>query len=189
MPTSTESIFSFIGSFLASALITALVAVIYLFMTFDLAGGETLDVIEGQNIAMFIISLLLLSLAVWFAKVSFRKGRKQVAYGAILFPCLVFIAASVYLIDQNFNYTNFNKSTWQDATSKPEKMAKSLVKEKILIGLTRQQVKEMLGPGSSEYGNENGSIEYHVANDWTLTIIFEQNKVVETHLRQPFLGV
>lgn len=71
-------------------------------------------------------------------------------------------------------------------------MAKSLVRQKSLLGLTKFQVKDLLGQGSEEYGNENddrSSILYSVENGWTLTVIFHKGEVVETQMRQPFLGV
>ena len=75
---------------------------------------------------------------------------------------------------------------------KPEKMAKTLVREKKLIGLTRTQVKDMLGEGLKEYGNTGtgySRIEYWVSNNWTLTVLFQKDKVIESELMLPYYSL
>lgn len=89
-------------------------------------------------------------------------------------------------------HTQFDKAVWEQDTWKPLNMTATLVKENKLIGMTRQEVKEMLGQGVEEHGNPNtdrGSILYLVKENWTLTIYFQKDKVVDTELRLPWLGV
>ena len=119
-------------------------------------------------------------------------NKKYTAYGIVVFPLIVVLVATAYLFEHNFYHTKFDKTVWEQSNWKPEKMAKTLVKEKTLIGLTRTQVKEMLGEGSKEYGDANsdrGSILYSVKNDWTLVVLLQKDKVIETELRLPYLGV
>ncbi len=105
---------------------------------------------------------------------------------------LILAFAGIFYLTSSFTTTKFDKAIWTQNKMKPGDMAKSLVRQKTLLGLTRNQVKGLLGQGSEEYGNENddrGSILYSVENGWILSVIFHEGKVVETQMRQPFLGV
>lgn len=160
-------------------------------MTFNLAGGETLSQIDNQNIALFVLSLIFLAIAFYFFKKYNKANKKFAAFGIIITPLFIVIAGIFYLTS-NFKTTKFDKAIWTQSKIKPEGMAKSLVRQNTLSGLTRNQVKALLGQGSEEYGKENddrGSILYLIKNGWTLSIIFHKDKVTEIQMRQPFLGV
>lgn len=173
----------------------AIVGIIYLcffILTFNLAGGETLNQIENQNIVILFISILLSAIAIISARRYFKNNKKYTAFGIAIFPFMVTITAAIYLFAQNLSHTKFDQAIWTQSERKPDKMAKTLAKGKTLIGLTRTQVKQMLGEGVEEYGNKNterGSIIYHVQNGWTFSVFFQYDKVVETQLRLPWLGV
>ena len=160
-------------------------------MTFNLAGGETLSVFDNRNITLFVVSLIVLTIAFYFFKKYYKKNRKFTAFGIIIIPLTLVIAGTLYLTS-SLKTTEFDKAIWTQNKVKPDDMAKTLVRQKSLLGLTRSQVKALLGQGSGEYGNENdarGSILYSVENGWTLSVIFHKDKVVETQMRQTFLGV
>ncbi len=185
-------IISFLGGLTVSVAIVGIVYLCFFLLTFNLGGGETLDQIENLNIAILIISILLFAIAVIYARRYFKNNKKYTAIGITIIPIMVTITAAIYFFTQNLSHTKFNKAIWTQSEWKPDKMAKTLVKEKILIGLTRTQVKQMLGEGAEEYGDKNtdrGSIIYHVQNDWTFSVIFQYDKVVETQLRLPWLGI
>ena len=173
-------------------MIIGLIGLFFLLLTFNLGGGETLSQVENQNIAQLIISIFLLIIAVFSARRYIKNNRRYTAYGIIISPLILIVIATIYLFEHNVYHTKFDKTIWEQSEWKPESMAKTLVKEKVLIGMTRAQVKEMLGEGSKEYGNassDRGSILYQVKNDWTLIVLFQKDKVVETELRLPYLGV
>lgn len=160
-------------------------------MTFNLAGGETLSQIDNQNIALLILSFIVLIIAFYYFKSYYKTNKKFVAFGIIITPLILFIGGAFYLTI-NFKTAKFDKAIWEQSKIKPDEIAKSLVRQNTLLGLTRNQVKAMLGQGSEEYGDVNsdrGSIIYPVKNSWTLSVIFQKDKVVEVQLRQPFLGV
>lgn len=185
-------IISFLAGLTVSTVIVAIVSLCFLFLTFNLGGGETLNQVENQNIAQLLISILLLTIAIIYLRRYIKNNKKYTAYGIVVFPLIVVLAATFYFFGHNFYYTKFDKTVWEQSKRKPEKMAKTLSKEKTLIGLTRAQVKGMLGEGSEEYGNtssDRGSIIYLVNNDWTLIVLFQKDKVVETKLRLPYLGI
>lgn len=92
----------------------------------------------------------------------------------------------------SFSNTKFDQKIWVQGFRKPEGMAKTLARKKLLVGLTRKEVKEMLGPGSEEHGDDKtdrGSIYYIVENGWTFIVTFKFDKVVEVIMRQPYLGI
>jgi len=182
---------SFFAGLIITSLIIGLISICILFLTFNLAGGETLNQIDGQNVGLFILTIAVLAIAFYFCKKYYTTNKKFTAFGIIITPFFLFIFGIFYLTS-SFKTTKFDKVIWTQNKFKPDDMAKSLVRHNTLIGLTRNQVKTMLGQGSEEYGNENndrGSILYSVTNGWTLSIIFNKDKVVETQMRQPFLGV
>ena len=145
-----------------------------------------MDQEEGQHIAYLIISILLVALAFGFSTRYFKKN-KAFAYGIIVVPFLLFIAMIVLIVRDQSYATRFDQHTWKQSTWKPEGMAKTLVKKNRLIGLTRQEVKAMLGDGSEEYGanSDRGAIIYRIENDWMLSIIFRNDAVVETIMKRP----
>ncbi|MFT3705554.1 MAG: hypothetical protein QM802_24505 [Agriterribacter sp.] len=187
-----HQIISFLSSLTVTAVITSIIGVCFLFITFNLAGGETLDQAENANIIRLIVSVLILINAIFISRGYINRNKKYTAYGIIVFPLIVVVMTTAYLIDQNFYHTKFNKTVWGQSECKPERMAKGLVKEKILIGMTRAQVKQMLGNGTEQYedtSSDKSSMLYLVKNDWTLIVFFEDDKVVKAELRLPFLCV
>ncbi|KAF2509107.1 hypothetical protein [Flavobacterium foetidum] len=182
-----------IVSLLISLTITTVTILIigffYLFFTFSIEGGQPLNEIENQHIQQFYISVLILAIAFLVAKFYLRKGKKYTALGILVLPILLVLSTSNYLLKNNFNHTPFSKTLWMQSLYKPEKMAKTLVREKKLIGLTRTQIKDMLGKGSKEYGDigtGKSEIEYLVLNDWTMTVFFLKDKVIASELRLPY---
>ena len=160
-------------------------------LTFDLGGGESLDEVESVQIAGLLISIILFALALAYGWRCIKKGKTSFAIGIILIPFATAIAMTVYVVREQ-STARFDRSTWIKSKWKPDDMAKGLVKSQTLIGLSRTQVKQLLGNGSEEYGDDKsdrGSIIYSVQNNWTLSILFEKDKVTATEMRQPFLGI
>jgi hypothetical protein len=168
-------VISFFGGLIISGVLYGIVYLLFLFATFNLAGGETLRQIESQRTAFLIITIMLAVLAAGVARQYLKKGNKFTAYGISILPMIaVVIVAAVYIV--NFNYsTQFDKTTWEQSDEKPFNIAATLVKQNKLKGLTRQEVKAMLGQGAEE--------------NWTLTIYFQHGKVTDAGLRLPWLGI
>jgi energy-coupling factor transporter transmembrane protein EcfT len=185
-------ILSFLAGLTVATLIIGVIYWCFLLLTFDLGGGETLNQIDNQQIGQLFISILLLFVAFFYAKKYFKTEKKFAGLGIISLPLLIVFVLTFSIVSQSVLTTKFDKGIWEKSKWKPDDMAKSLVRQKSLIGFTRIQVKEMLGQGFEEYGDANsdrGSIIYLVNNGWTLSVIFQKDKVVETQLRQPMLGV
>ncbi|MCH2232263.1 MAG: hypothetical protein MK105_18150 [Crocinitomicaceae bacterium] len=180
---------SLLSGLVITAVILVVIAFVYFLLTFDLAGGETLQEIENQRTAVLILSIVIVGFTVLVCRRFINTGKKYVAIGTGILPMLTLIMVSVYYVN-NFNYqTPLDQTIWKQEKWKPFDMAASLVKDNVLIGMTRAEVKELLGSGYEEgYGNVNpnkGFISYLVKQDWTLDIYFENDKVVDVKLRLP----
>lgn len=160
-------------------------------LTFDFGGGETLSAIDFLTVCYVVIALLILFGSFHFANKYKQKQQLSTALGVILVPLAVFVVVSSYMLF-SFRNTPFNQKTWQETRQKPEDMAKTLVRKKILIGLNTREIETILGQGSATYGDkatDRGSIIYDVENTWTLVVLFEYDKVVEVKMSLPYLGV
>lgn len=183
---------AFLAGFIPTGLVLAVILLGIIFMTFNLGGGETLQELENHRTAMLIITLLLVLGAGWIARDFISNQKKYTAKGIrvmALLCLLVVIANYVYNLTIP---TEFDKVKWEQPGSKPFHMAATLVKRDTMIGLTLQEAKKLLGPGSREsvdVNTGNGALQYFVNNDWTLSVLFLNGKVVETRLRLPYLCV
>lgn len=184
-------IISFISSFIITTIIIAVIAVLYLLSTFNLAGGETLETVESQDLAQLLLTLTIFTGAIIIGKSYRKKNRKSTGSGIIVAALLVAVLATMQFFTNHIYPTKFDREVWLQSKWKPDKMCKTLVKEKTLIGMTRIQVNQLLGEGTEESGNDSemGSISYLAEHNWTFIILFEKGKVVETKLRLPHLGI
>ena len=186
-----RSLMSFFNAFLVGAFIFLVIGLLILFISFDLGGGETLQQIEAQRMGWLLITLLLAIAAGFIAREYLKNGKRYTPYGIRIVTLICVIGAAIHY-SKNLMVTPFNKTTWQHAEYKPFNMSASLVKRKKLIGLTREQVKNMLGAGADEREDKtagDGYIKYWVKESWSLTVYFQNGKVIETELRLPWLGV
>jgi hypothetical protein len=185
-------IISFFIGLILTGLILGAIYLVFLFLTFDLGGGETLRQIENQRTALLIGTIIVAIIAAMTARNFLLTGRRFAAYGISVLPLVSLVIVGVFYFNNMNSHTKFDKTIWEQDKWKPLNMATTLVKEKKLIGMTRQKVKQMLGQGFEENGNtfnDRSSIKYLVKEDWTLTVYFQKDKVVETELRLPWLGV
>jgi hypothetical protein len=185
-------VMSFLTGLFISALIFGAVFLLYMFCIFDLAGGETLRQIENQRTALLVITIALAIAIFPFIRKLMTTGRKSKAYGMSIVTIAALIGVGIYYTANLSYFTSFDKTVWQQSEWKPLDMAKTLVKEKKLTGLSRQEVKDMLGEGKEGHRDEatgKGSIKYMINHDWTLTIYFQKDSVVNAELRLPWLGV
>ncbi len=187
-----QPIFSVISAFLISGVALTLIYFGYFFMTFDLAGGETLARIESQKIVLFILTICVLGVTFSLLKYYLSIGKKHTAIGLIILPILLFGAVSYSCLDTFLYQEPFDKTVWLQEKWKPLNMAKTLVKKDELIGLSADQVQKMLGEPNEAYSNEENELVYFsylVEEDWTMLLRFDDKIVVSTNLRLPFLGI
>jgi hypothetical protein len=182
-------VISFLASLIASGLILGLLFILFLFLTFNLAGGETLQEMEKLRFTELLIAIFIMVLTATIVKEFIKKGRKYSAAGISVLPVVAFAAISYYYIDNFSFHATFNKTVWQQSERKPFDMAATLVKQNKLISLSKKEVTEMLGQGHEELDEnlERSSISYFVEKGWTLTVYFENSKAVDVQMRLPMM--
>lgn len=165
-----------------------LIFALYLFMTFDLAGGESLQQIENQRTFLLASTVILFLIFCIISIQYFKKNNTRNAYGLIILPFVILILVVGYYF-KNYNFhTELDQNIWKKEEWKPLNMAATLVNEDELKGLSYEEVIELLGTGFDQYYNEennNGYIKYHIEKSWTLTIFFEKGVAVRSELRLP----
>jgi hypothetical protein len=182
---------SFFRALLISALILLLIFFIWIFITFNLGGGETFDELKTQAAALLIALGIFLGVVAFRMKTSLKSGQKEAALGSGILPAIAFMMALIHYTHYLNHHIPFNKATWCASEKKPFDMTVSLVKEHQLIGLSKQRVKDLLGPALENEVEHTGyhAITYYVGGSWILTISFKNNKVVETGLRKSLLSI
>src|SRR5882724_9755662 len=175
-------IISFLSGFIICGIFFGIIYSLVLLMTFNLAGGETLKQIETQR-TEFLIFTIVLALFAGITAIQFLKSRKKfTAYGISALAVLTVLIVTVYHFYSLNIHERFDKTVWEQSKWKPFNMSATLVKEYKLIGLTRKQIKDLLGQPAEEYGDKNsdrGSILYLVKDDWTMSIYIQMDKVVD----------
>lgn len=175
------SVILFTGGLIVCGLALGLIYLLVALLTFNLGGGETLSTIEAQRTAWLFFTLIVGLVAGNIARGRIRSGNISFAYGIRIMTLIVVIFVTINHFNNIIISTPFNKAAWDKYEYKPYRMAATLVKNRTLIGMTGQQVKDLLGEG--------GSFRYNVIGDWTLTLYFENGRVEGAEMRLPFLGI
>lgn len=189
-----RNILSLILGFLLSSSIFIAVMISFLLLTFNLAGGET---IENRSIHLFILwglIILLSAITSWASYVKYTHSKRYTAYGtgAAAFAQLLFFFFILY--QTWFTTVPFERQQWRQKHTLP--MAVYLHQEKILYGYTPEQVSKLLGqPNDSYTGREKelGYMAYYLQyqnETWVLYIYFNsKQEVKETVIRTAYLSV
>jgi len=176
-------------AFLLSGAILCIIFFTWVFITFSF--GETFDQYRTNALALFIIIFLFLVVVIYRIRERLKAGEKALAVGASILPVIAFIAALMHYIHYLDHHIPFNQETWNRSVPKPLNMTVSLVKGQTLIGLNALQVKERLGQTIENEGEgpDRHAVSYFIEDNWILLIYFENDRVVKTELRQPWLCV
>lgn len=165
----------------------------FVFATFSFA-GETLTEKENREAFFFYISLVV-SIGTTFTIVRRIKTHRKFSAIGISLPLtfalyVCFELGQIYFNNLNYRET-FDKETWIKSESKPFKMAKTLAKEKILVGQTKHQIFVTLGPTNDRLKNDKVDyVKYWTdKGTWELRLFFENGKVVETYLYEEGLSL
>lgn len=178
---------SFTIAFLITAFLSFIIGVMLCVATFSLGGGETLQEVEDGTTAVLVIVLVVCGIAGCVVAAFIKSGKKYTAWGVGIIPGICLVIGLAVFINMH-RVTPFNQEVWKRASWKPFNMAATLVKRHTLIGLTKQQVVNLLGSLKYIEPGDIG-IDYRVEGNWTLSIYFKNGKVVGTQLRLPFLCV
>lgn len=165
----------------------AMLGILFLLLTFNLAGGETLEQLQGHRWLLMILTMILAGV---FTNMTFRwvKGKRRiVAYGSRVVIIVAVIAATGYLVD-GYVYTAFDKQIWDRSVYKPFRMAAGVSKTDNLMGFSETKIKSLLGTPAEEFdyiGNGKSGMIYNVDDGWILRLDFADGKLTEMELRSP----
>lgn len=186
-----------IAPFLAGAFLTGLAysALLLLFVltTFSFS-GETLSKKENREAFCFYAVLSVVLVTGTSIKRKIKRGDKFFAYGMIVplaFAVAGLLIMTFIYINNLCYFRNFDKATWMKADAKPFDMAKTLVKHSVLLTMSPEKMREMLGQPDRSYGdNEKGSFIYETDNsEWELRVIIENSKIVKAFIYEEGLGL
>ena len=155
-------------------------------MTFSLA-GEKLTEKESRESFMFFISLFTAVATGYIIYKLIKQNKKFSAIGiAIPFLFALYVSLSTGLVYlDNLNYRQkFDRTKWVESEYKPFKMAKTIVKDKTLVGLTKRQVIEKLGATNNALKNDKVDyLKYSTdKSTWELCLYFKGDKVIDVYL-------
>lgn len=180
-----KKIISFIVAFVVSTIISGVIYLLLLIETFDLFGIEEITHPERRDAKLFYTGLAISILTIIIVTYFYRKNRKYAAVGIgipnIIGFVLLIKVGVVYLNKSNY-YEKFDKQVWLNSQTKPIKMARGLVNDKSLIGLTKQQAIELLGKGEEENWNGEERMQYPSDYYSRLGLAFEKGKVKATYI-------
>lgn len=184
---------SFAAGLLSTGFFYVLILYAFLLGTFSLA-GETLSEKENRDALYFYATVVVIIITLFIAYRLYKSNRKLAAKGIAIASLYAFFI--LFMVGQNyfenFNYhQHFVESQWKQSVDKPFNMAKTMTKEKMLIGLTKQQALDKLGSPKDSLKNENiDYINYRTDKDsWELWLYFKNDKVTEAYLYKEGLGI
>jgi hypothetical protein len=184
---------SFIGGLILTAIIYALIMYVFMFATFSFA-GETLSEKENREAFFFYTSVIVIVTTIYIVYRRLKTNRKFSAIGIaipILFAFYILgLTGQVYFGNLNY-HQKFDQAKWKQSESKPFKMAKTMTKDKVLIGQTKQQVLEKLGTTKDTLKNDKVDyLKYWTDNGtWELRLYFKNDKVIAAYLYEEGLGI
>ena len=148
----------------------------YLFLeTFDLFGIDSLKDPERRHGKIFFTSFATTFLTITIAILLKKRKYFSIGFGlpAIIGIVIIIVIGPTYLIKSNY-YEEFDHKKWVSEQVDRIKMARKIIKDKSLLGLTKEQVINKLG---TDYFGEN-EMNYKVyGDDCGLSISFSHDKV------------
>lgn len=184
---------SFLSGLIFTGLVYALIAYVIVFGTFSLA-GQTLTEKENREAFFFYSAFVITTATIYIIVRRVKTNRKFSAIG-ISIPLLFAFYACIMLGQvyvNNLNYRQaFDKTEWAQSESKPFRMAKTLIKNKALIGQSKQQIIDNLGLTKDSLRNEKVDyLKYWTDNGtWQMRLYFKNDKVVDAYLYEEGLDL
>ena len=182
-------------SFVKGLIFTGVIYIALLFFfameTFSFS-GQTLDHKENTDAFWFYSVLVITGITAMGINRCIKMKRHYAAAGIclpFLFALYAFFCTGIeYYTNQNYLQV-FDKTIWGRGDAKPFNMAKTLVKKKILIGRSRQDIIRNLGMGEDN-GEASNNIRYFTDRSaWELRIRFTKNKVTDAYIYQEGLSL
>lgn len=172
-----KKILHFIFGLTVSLIVSGFIYYLLFLETVDIFGFESLKDPETRHAKIFYTAFLTtlgtVLLAVLFNRISWRNFALGFVLPAAAGIVPIVLVGQVFLRKSNY-YEEFNKEKWMAQEDDRLKMARHLVKNETLMGLTKEEVIVQLGNGFYLEGEMN----YLVYDDFCgLGIHFQNNKV------------
>ena len=180
---------SFFGGMILTGLIYFLIVVLFVFGSFSLS-GESLQKKENTEAFVFFAVLTITLITAYIIFRRWRTNRKASAAGIgmiMLFGIYASIMSGIQYVS-NLNYhVALDQQTWKNADFKPFNMARTLLKDDQLIGLTKQQLIDKLGIGNLGNRDGNGNLFTYITDtdNWQLKVWIKNDIVTETTMWRP----
>ncbi len=185
MEISSKQVTAFLGGMFFTGICYFAIIFFYVLATFSLA-GETLTEKENGDTFRFFSVFFIVTITTFIVVRKIRSRQPFTAIGMSLPLALAvygMIVSGITCIDNLDYHLSFNKQKWDNTEFKPFKMAKTLVKEKKLIGMSHQDLFNMLGSRNNDYWNDKNYMVYPTDNpSWGLEIGFTNDKVESAYL-------
>lgn len=187
-----KRILSFLVALNLTSFFYLIVAKGILFSTFSFA-SETLQEKENRDALFFFVALIVVLATIIIIVRLIKAGLKYSAYGMVL-PILIGFYVSFKLgeiyVGNLSNVESFSRHKWVQEENKPFKMARTLVVNDELIGLTQQNLVQKLGMGKETLRRDNSVLlEYDTDRNWTLRVEVINGIVVNAVLWQEGLDL
>lgn len=153
--------------------------------SFDLFGTRQAKDPEGFDGEIFYLTLILVMINCFVSIFLITKKRRFSAAGSSA-PLILGFTILIWFGKDYFNkstyYESFDRVQWTANTNRV-KMARKLVKEEELLGLSKDDVTQKLGQGFETTDNDRPVLLYNVDGDWMkLALLFERDKVSEADI-------
>ena len=184
---------SFLGGLILTGFAYGLIMYIFLVATFSFA-GETLSNKENREAFFFYTSVFVMATTIYIVYRRLKTNRRFSAVGIaipLLFAFYIFFVTGQVYFDNLSYHQTFDKSKWTKSEPKPFKMAKTMTKDKVLLGQTKQQVINKLGVTKDTFKNDKVDyLKYWTdKGTWELRLYFKNDKVSEAYLYEEGLGI
>ncbi|MCP4521633.1 MAG: hypothetical protein GY827_08080 [Cytophagales bacterium] len=177
-----KGIIGFIFSLVLSVGILFVVSLFY-FLGSQYCAEVELQKFDWEIFCFFgIFSIIYAFFSLFFIKIENKKGLGFGIFLPLLLTLFLTGSAGIDLLSFERYYTKFDSNIWKKDTYHDVKMARILIKEKTLIKLTKEEVKELLGE-SEEI--KNNKYIYHIHQKGygptSLHIVFINNNVNDVY--------
>lgn len=166
----------------------AFTLVILFQLSFDGFNGKDLLEADAENAREFYTFAALLVVSFILVWLLLRK-RWQYAAAGLALPAFLGFALLSGLGPRyftQFRSMDFDPVVWQQGEPRPLLMARTLVKDDVLIGKTKAEVEQMLGPGwNSEMVDDDNILIWTVTKTWHLRVIFVNDKAIRAYIWMP----
>lgn len=182
-----KPVLSFLSGLIIPVVLYTIAGYLLIAMTFTLS-SQTLTERENEITLYFycvFAGIILISL---IAFKQFKLKRKYLSLGLAIstIPAIVILIKIGIIYFGQLNYhQSFDKSKWTKNELKPFNMAKTLAKEKTLIGLDRKEVINKLGYFKETARLNGQTLIYYTEKYWQFCVDLKTDTVIKTYLYDP----